>query len=194
MRNVTIVLLVLAAGVARGIGSTPFRIDVLTENGYARGCVNLTANGMVDINRRVALRLCLLNAWVSFSPYDAYRVRLGAPEALGISGFNETEVLYSPFRDRWRVEPYIHGGFGFDCSRSVRGDTTRSRTALEVRFGLGAERLLFFLKKAPSLFVENAMVLGGESEVLHMPSRFSFGRPSFPELKMEQVLRVGIRI
>jgi hypothetical protein len=44
------------------------------------------------------------------------------------------------------------------------------------------------------LFVENAMVLGGESEVLHTGSRPPFGQRSFPELKMEQVLRVGIRI
>jgi hypothetical protein len=173
------------------LGSSPFRLDAASA--FSEQRANIAVSGVVDLNRRLALRLCLLSVRFELGPYDNTEVCLGAPEVLGVSAFDAANVLYSPFRDRWRVEPYVHGGLGFGYSLVARGDSALEQTALEFRLGLGVERLLFFLKKAPSVFIENTMVIGGTHARIPRPQG-SGANQLFPELKLEQELRIGVRI
>lgn len=177
-RMVFLVVALCASGWA--LGNSPFRV----EGAYAPFDPTVAASGMVDLTRRVALRLRL--AEFNFGSRRGFVVGLGEP------GPNELNVLWSPWRDQWRVEPYCFGGAGLRCSNWERGDTSFSQVRFALPLGIGVEQLLFFWPEAPSFFIESRLLLYGDQTTLTLNP--APGQGLSPELKLEQQLRIGIRI
>lgn len=180
MTRFALLILVVSSSVM-ALGASPFRIEGAYALTNGRGALS----GMVDFNRRLAWRLHL----AEFGPdYLSLGPGLVSP------GTSEMAVVWSPWRDRLSVEPYCFGGLGGRYERHRHGDTTSTRVGVALPFGFGVERLLFFWPKAPSLFFETRLLLYGDQTTVRHESSIPGTQRFLPELKLEQELRIGVRM
>ena len=188
MKKTLVTVLVLCAGLW-ALGGGPIRLEgsirVFELNDVA-------IKGMVDLNQKVAVRLCLLE--LQWGNGFGGGGGGGAPEALSVTGLHQAEVVYSPWRGSWKVEPYCFGGLGFSYARTSKNDTVTMTTALSIPFGLGIEQLLFFWDKVPSVFFEFGTVTSGRQILVEFEGSHSVGQRLLPELMMEARLGLGVRI
>ena len=183
-----IVVLVLCSTLS-ALGHSPFRL----EGAYVYPN-RVAVSGMADITRWLSVRLSLLDVhWSVDSALRYVRAKGGS----GFTTFEEAGLVLSPWRDRLKVQPYAFGGLGisFADSNDMRHGIQISKLALQGSYGIGVEPLLFFLHRAPALFLELGQTFGGRQTTIH-------GLPQLPlppwywvpELKAVTRIAVGVRI
>jgi hypothetical protein len=138
------------------LGQSPFRL----EGAYVYPN-RVAVSGMADITRWLAVRLSLLSAyWSSDTSRRDFTLEGGS----GFSAFEDVGLVVSPWRDRLRVQPYAFGGIGAkfaDADLTSRG-IELGFVELKGTYGIGVEPLLFFLPRAPSLFLELGQTFSGK--------------------------------
>ena len=168
------------------LGHSPFRL----EGAYVYPS-RVDVSGMADITRWLAVRVNLLSAsWSGDSSLRDFGVEGGS----GFSTFEEAGLVLSPWRKKFRIQPYAFGGIGAsfaDHDNLVMAIETRTLT-LQGSYGLGVEPLLFFLPEAPVLFLEIGEVFGGSiTGIIGLPQ---LPNPLWPKLGTKTRIAVGIRL
>jgi len=166
-------------------------VPVRIEGAYFPFDNSITLKGMIDINRKLAIRLCLAELQVS----PDIELNLGIPGIIGNSVMNNLDVVYSPWRGKMKIQPYCFGGCGFAYSKStdnLRGRTTES-TEINLSIGVGLDSLLFFLPKIPAIFVEYRTLFGGSQIFTHGFIETTNRPRLLPDLKLETALGIGLR-
>jgi hypothetical protein len=170
-----IMVFIALCGEASAIGNSPFRIEV----GYSHTLAS--AAGIVDLSRSLAVRLKLIE--VTLAPSNSF--------AVGIPG-SDGDIIFSPFRKKLPVEPYISGGLATSFLWIQDSSVAYRVVDLYPTLGLGAERLLFFLPKAPSVFLELG-VIAGAHEVSYSSSN-AWPPWILPQILVLPRVTVGLRL
>jgi hypothetical protein len=145
LSGAALVLVGLFSGVM-ALGSSRFRLEaayVSPDSDYFR------ISGMVDITRWLTARLSLIEV----RPPPDFGLSIANPVAQYYPMDGPTLIL-SPWRGRSKVEPYLFAGIGFHAQSQVQQNATFQTLYGTAVYGLGIDRLLFFLPHAPSLFLE----------------------------------------
>jgi hypothetical protein len=132
------------------IGGSPFRLE-----GAFVTPKTLRVSGMVDFTRWLSARLCLVS--VRLPPN--FSVSLALPsgaDAFSVDFPDQACLICSPWRGRLKVQPYVFAGLGFGYAQYTDPKTDSGFSILlrTATYGVGVEPLMFFLPRAPALFLE----------------------------------------